>query len=291
MQKLNVSPVRPEDREEVLALCRNIWGGHDYIPYVFDEWVKEGGFYCGRLNGRIVALDKYTWQESGILWLEGFRVHPDMQGKGIGSVMSREFAKIVGALGCRVMRSMSAEVNEKSRHLAGKKGFYILAEYDNYSLWEEDLKETAGKIKPSGRVKRESDPKAATEFVLSSQDYRISKGLYIANWVAHDISEELIHREAEAGNCYSVRNGGKIEGLIFLYPYMPYGTLSVAFLSGSDDAVEELLAFAVKKAAAEGKIGIGLKTANPRHGEIAERVGIKKSEIGKAFVFEKKCGG
>ena len=88
MEKLVLSPVRQEDKEEVLALCENIWGGYDYIPYVFDEWVKEGGFYCGRLNGRIVALDKYTWQDNGILWLEGFRVHPDMQGKGIGSMMS-----------------------------------------------------------------------------------------------------------------------------------------------------------------------------------------------------------
>ncbi len=92
----------------------------------------------------------------------------------------------------------------------------------------------------------------------------------------------------EAGNCFSVRSGGEMEGVIFLYPYMPYGTLSVAFLSGTDEAVKELLAFAVKKAAEEYR-GLGMKSANARHGEVAERVGIKRSEIGKAFVFKKKC--
>jgi len=283
-----LSEVRPEDREEILELCRGIWDGHDYIPYVFDKWVEEGGFYCGRLNGRIVALDKYTWQENGILWLEGFRVHPDMQGQGIGSLMSREFERVLEGLDCRVMRSMTAEINEKSRHLAGKKGFYVLAEYDNYGLWEEELKAEAEKITLSGRVKKESSAEEAADFVLSSHDFELYMGLYIANWVAFDITRELIKKEVEAGNCFSVRNAGKIEGLIFLYPYMPYKTLSVAFLSGTDEAVKELLAFAVKKAA-EGYKGLGMKSANARHGELAEGVGIKKSEIGKAFVFERKC--
>jgi len=289
MEKLTLSPVQMEDKEEVLALCRDIWGGRDYIPYVFDEWVKEGGFYCGRMGGRIVALDKYTWQDNGILWLEGFRVHPDLQGKGIGSLMSREFEKILRGLDCRVMRSMSAEINEKSRHLAGKKGFYILAEYDNYGLWDEELKAVAESITPSGPGRKESDSEKAADFVLSSPDFELYKGLYIANWVAYDITPELLKKEVDAGNCFSVRKNGAIEGLVFLYPYMPYGTLSVAFLSGTDEAVEELLAFAVKKAAEEGKTGIGLKTANGRHGELAEKVGIKRSEIGKAFVFERKC--
>ncbi len=188
MVEFVLSQVREEDKKEVLALCRDIWGGRDYIPYVFEEWVKEGGFYCGRIDGKIVALDKYTWQNNGILWLEGFRVHPDFQGQGIGSMMSREFAKLLKGLDCRVMRSMSAEINEKSRHLAGKKGFYVLAEYDNYGLWEEVLKAVAEKISLTGRVKKESNAEAAADFVLSSHDYKLYMGLYIANWVAFDIT-------------------------------------------------------------------------------------------------------
>ena len=51
MEKLILLRVRPEDREEVLAPCRNIWGGLDYIPYVFDEFLR------GSANPKITPSD------------------------------------------------------------------------------------------------------------------------------------------------------------------------------------------------------------------------------------------
>ena len=81
-QEFTLEKVKPSDKEEVLNLTKNIWEGNDYIPELFDKWVNEEGFYCGKLDDKIISLDKYTWQYNDVIWLEGLRVHPDYRGKG-----------------------------------------------------------------------------------------------------------------------------------------------------------------------------------------------------------------
>ena len=34
-----IRPTLPSDTPDVLEFCKRIWDGHDYIPYVWDEWL------------------------------------------------------------------------------------------------------------------------------------------------------------------------------------------------------------------------------------------------------------
>ncbi len=165
--RLRLEKVKPADREQVEELCSRIWNGHDYIPQVFDEWVREGGFYCGKIGDRIVALDKYTWHKNGVLWLEGLRVHPDFQGMGIGREMVELMWDLISGLPYSSLRFMTSEANVESIHLAEKKGFRIMAEYHYLTLTEEELKEFEIKGDFTG-VREEKDPEKAFEPVRST---------------------------------------------------------------------------------------------------------------------------
>ncbi len=80
-------PALPGDRDDVLEFTKFIWGGHDYIQYVWDDWLADprGLLAVVEYGGHPVALGKATWLAGGQWWLEGLRVDPGFQGLKIGS--------------------------------------------------------------------------------------------------------------------------------------------------------------------------------------------------------------
>ena len=68
--------MRPTDRLRVVELTRDVWGGHDYVPRVFDDWVSEAGaaFQAIELEGVVVGVQRLRPYSSGLVWYEGLRV-------------------------------------------------------------------------------------------------------------------------------------------------------------------------------------------------------------------------
>lgn len=284
---LRVDKVRKEDRAQVEEIARNTWNGRDYLMYAFDEWVKEGGFYCLRdEEGKIIALDKYTWHENGIIWLEGYRVHPDYRGMGYGWKMAQEMSKIIGKLEYRALRFMTSEANEASIHIGKRLGFRAFAYY--YYLY----KEIEGGEEESGYgwndVGTERDVEGTIRFIKSLPEYRENKEQYLAMWTAYDMTDTLLKNEIKKGRYFSVRNGDKMEAVAFFYPYMPRNTMSIAFTGGSDTGIERLIRYGTALSRQKGMERLTLKTASERVKDIAIKAGIKEAEIGKAILWEKR---
>ncbi len=288
MPQLKIEKVKVSDRQEVTELSKLIWGGHDYIPELFDEWVKEGGFYCGRVDGRIVALDNYSWQKNGIIWLEGLRVHPDHRGHRFGRQMAEGLQKIIDTLDYRLLRFFTAEINIESIHMAEEKGFRVVADFI-YLLYPE------GKFPDTvdgdfSDITRESNLDEVKAFVTSSEEYRLGYGQYLASWVALDMDDELMQQEVEAGNCYAVRKEGKIQALAFFHGYLPYNALNFAFLAGEPKAAKRLMHYGLKICVENGYEWYTVNTPLPRLAKAAEEAGFVYSEIGHAFVYEARKG-
>ena len=55
---LQVGNVVREDKAEIFAISRKIWEGDDYVPLVFDDWVKEkkGEFTAVLNEGKIIGF-------------------------------------------------------------------------------------------------------------------------------------------------------------------------------------------------------------------------------------------
>ena len=269
--------VRPEDREQVLELSKGIWQGHDYLPEVFDDWVKERGFYCLRDDeGNIVALDKYTWHENGILWLEGYRVHPKHQGKGYGWKMARAMSSITGKLDWKAVRFMTAEANEVSIHIGRKMGFRPFAYYTY--LYADDLKE-----QDVSGIEAIDDPERAMDIVKATAEFGINREQYLAMWTAHDITESLIERETKAGHAFV-----KGRSIAFFYPYEPTKTMSMAFIGGKTEEMKDLIRYGMNLTLSKGYGRLTVKSASEDAIKAAKMAGMKESDIGMAMVWEKK---
>src|ERR1700694_3459680 len=82
---LLIRPVRSADRDRVVELTRDIWGGHDYIPRVFDDWLSEAGatFQAVELDGLVVGLQRLRPYASRLVWYEGLRVASTHRRQGL----------------------------------------------------------------------------------------------------------------------------------------------------------------------------------------------------------------
>ena len=275
--KLRVERVTEEDRAQVREISEKTWNGHDYLDKVFDEWVKEEGFYCLKdEKGTIIALDKYTWHENGILWLEGYRVHPHYQGKGYGWKMAKVMSGIIEKLDYKAVRFMTSEANEASIHIGRKMGFQPFAYYTY--LYTEELN-----APPHPDIKQIKDPEIAMRMVKASAEYGINRKQYLAMWTAYDITKSLIEREVKAGRCYAMG-----DSTAFFYPYGPRSTMSTAFIGGRKDEMRALIEHGTKLAKETGFSRLTMKSASENAIEAAKEAGMKEREIGMAIVWEKK---
>ncbi|MDG6220541.1 MAG: bifunctional GNAT family N-acetyltransferase/class I SAM-dependent methyltransferase [Candidatus Thermoplasmatota archaeon] len=283
MPPLTLELVKASDKEEIAELSRRIWEGDDYIPWVFDAWVSDGGFYCGKLDEKIVALGKYTRHPSGVLWLEGLRVHPDYQGKKLGREMNDLFLDMVEKIEHRVLRFMTAEVNKPSIHMAEEMGFKRTREY-RYFVADKDV--LASPPDMPSVLDVENNTEEVLDLVRSGP--YLNNDFYLRGWTAYPMSEGLLAEEVKAGNCYSVRGNDGLEAVAFFYHYPPYNSLHIAFFAG---AVEHYGLFLVKGmhlCREEKKEWYTIKTSSKEMAGAAISVGMKESHIGAVYIYERE---
>jgi len=281
-EELEIHELEKADKEEVVEMTSGIWDGRDYISDYFDRWVEDGGFICGMIDDEIVALAKHTWHSDDILWLEGLRVHPDHREEGYGRAMIEGQVNYINEhLDYRVARFLTSNDNTPVKKVVEDIGFELKQKYDYVRLDDEDLEEmeppSEGEI---GRVQVEKKANDVVDMVLSSNELKDNKGLYMEHWTAYPTDEDLIRDRVNDGYCYSVRDedSGEIDALMFMQVHDIYESLSVTFACGSQEGMRELFRYGLKHCLGEGYERLRLKSAADNVIEAAKEEGFSHSD-------------
>ncbi len=291
-EKFTIEKIDEDDKEEVLNLTEDIWEGHDYIPDLIDEWIEDGGFISGKVDGEMVALAKHTEQWEDVYWLEGLRVHPEHQGQGYGRDMIEAQIDLLEDKGYEALRFLTSQDKSPVKKVVSERGFEVKQAYHFLRLDEDGLE---GKEKNLEKYKdningivEEDSKEEVKDFVFSSEEFEEYKKEFLASWTCKRIDEDLLEREVEKGNCFSIRKDGKIDSLVFFYYYEPFESLSIPFISGSEEGVEQLIDYGLVRSIEENYARYSIKTASERIASIAEDRGIERSDHGKVVLFEKR---
>lgn len=120
-----IRPALPRDKADVFEFTKFIWDGHDYVGYVFPEWLADprGQLLVAEFGGRCVATGKVTLVAPGQWWLEGFRVDPKFQGLKIGSQLDEACNQWWDEHGDGALRLLTSSKRVQVHHLSEQRGF------------------------------------------------------------------------------------------------------------------------------------------------------------------------
>lgn len=127
-------PALPQDTHAILELTKRIWNGGDYIPLVWQDWLADehGWLAIAELGGHIVGMGKLTQLTQRDWWLEGLRVHPDFERRGIATHIQEYLLSIWQKIGNGAIRLATSSQRVAVHRLCQRSGFQKVAEISMY---------------------------------------------------------------------------------------------------------------------------------------------------------------
>lgn len=189
-------PALPSDRADVLEFTKLIWEGHDYIRFVWDDWLADprGLPAVAEYAGHAVALGKATHIAEHQWWLEGLRVDPKFQGRKISSHMFEYLDDWWQQHGVGECRLMTSSERVQVHHLCARLGWEKIGEVRAYKA--SPLATRAGE----GHRFRGVDSAEiadAVEFASINLDY--CAGLVDLGWQFAVPDQAILEEEREEG--------------------------------------------------------------------------------------------
>lgn len=190
-------PARPEDTWDVLELTKTIWEGHDYVPEVWDEWLAdtEGRLIVAEFEGRVLGTSKLSRLSQQDWWMQGLRVHPDFEGRGIGSQLTEATVQSWLEIGCGTVGLGTASFRLPVHQMCKRLGFQKINERAPFyapAIQEEDP------ITHFLPIEKKEIGEAA-EFTSRSPSLALAAGLADLGWHYAPPRLEFLAAAAERG--------------------------------------------------------------------------------------------
>jgi GNAT superfamily N-acetyltransferase len=206
LDDLNVVVCRPAlhmDKEDVMELCSHIWDGGDYIPKVWDDWMadQEGMLGVAEMGGRVAGVFKLTKFREQEWYLEGLRVHPDLQDRGNAAHIHDYVLETWRQMGSGIIRLTTGSYNVKVHRMCERTGFKRIAEFIPFRA----ACVTERTISFDSLIMDEAQH--AMEFVTSSPTHAFSGGLINLGWVYADLQLKHIQEAIGGGHAWWWKKG------------------------------------------------------------------------------------
>jgi ribosomal protein S18 acetylase RimI-like enzyme len=204
---------RPEDREPVLAFCKNTWSWGDYIEYQWDDWLHNpsGQLFVATLNGQSVGIVYIRMVTTQDAWLQGLRVDPLFRRQGLAEALNNAALLEAMQRGATYARLLIESDNTPSIRVAER---IFMRKVAGFSLL------TATSQLNSVRVSQEktqlatlSDLDEIIDYLNVSNIFPLSGGLYYTGWTAYPITAELLESKINAQQVYLLRRWNRLDGL------------------------------------------------------------------------------
>lgn len=250
---------RPKDKRAVREIVQTVWGGNDYLPAVFDDWVRDrrGGLFVAVVGGELVGVGKLTALSDEEGWLEGLRVAPRRRRQGIAELLVRYRMDRARALGLRVVRLATAEENVAVRRLAIRMGMRRAAVL---VAWRARASADAGEAAQRARARD------LLEVWRLFSGGPLRTGAHLAKvqgrWAWRELQRRELMREIAEGRCLVARLGQRVSAAAMVHPAGE--TLVVSDLVGSVSGRRQLLARLPSEAQTRGAATVQLLL--PRNG-------------------------
>lgn len=282
-------PARVEDTPAVLALSSLIWEGEDYIPYVWEEWLRDeqGLLLVAEHSGNLVGFGKLTRLSAEDWWMEGLRVHPQYERRGIATQLHEALLAHWEKVGSGAVRLATSSSRLAVHRLCQHSHMEKVGEFTAYSAPSESPSTSSAPKNPFQAL-TEGEAKAALAFLQQSTTLAFSHGLIDLFWRWAPPRLSYLRHMIEKGEAFWWREWRGL--LAFQVDRDDEGNLR-AYLKFAACALEELAAMLVAYCALSAQAGC-LKAGwmAPLHPDLhaqLSRAGFAREWDEAMYVFEK----
>jgi GNAT superfamily N-acetyltransferase len=173
--KINVRKARSSDRSAVFKFCEKTWSWGDYIPRVWDKWLREknGRVYVATIDGLPVGISHVRLDKPHEVWLDGARTDPNYRRMGVATAITRKCLEYAKKKGGKVARLATMSDNVAARAVVRELGFRPIAKF--VEMVTENVTREPGQ---HSKWAEENEMTTVWNYVRSSETYRKSAGLY-----------------------------------------------------------------------------------------------------------------
>jgi predicted PurR-regulated permease PerM/GNAT superfamily N-acetyltransferase len=279
---------RPEDRAAAERICAEIWGGEDYVPGVWDEWVSDpyGELTVVERKGQVVALGKLTRMADGEWWLEGLRVDPAFRFLGLARRLQAYQVGLAERIGQGALRLGTGSHNRAVLRNVSRGGFRRVAEYLFYGG---DVLPGPCALSPLTM----DDLGAVWGLVEGSPIYRAAGGLYEVHWRWMDLTRERLATHLAAGEVWGLHLDGRLAAVTVAPARPGANRLTLGYLDGEPEGLTALAVGARVLAGQQGHAdGVRVRPlAFPPLLEALEAAGVTRDWEHSLYIFERSLTG
>jgi GNAT superfamily N-acetyltransferase len=175
-----------------MGFIKDIWGGHDYVPEVWDDWLIDpsGEMFVVEADGVPVGMNHLRFLEDGSAWFEGVRVHPAYRGKGLASMLGDNSMKLAKQRGVRVFRLTSGSHNKAAHRQIARIKFDEIARFSAY----EPQRDAPLKPKNDASQASTNDFRRVLGLIQRTQEYQLGKGVFWHDWTATSMAPRVVRK-------------------------------------------------------------------------------------------------
>ena len=240
--------VAQSDKDRIMEISSKIWEGHDFIKYVFDQWVSdtEGEFTLGEKDGVIVGFAKYTRHSDNEAWLEGIRVDEKYANMGFGKAITQYYISRAKAEGIDIIR-LSIYIGSKesikiAEGLGFKKDGYFTTAY-------KELDKTGAKSSAAKNIINIMSTATAWDLITRGNSYYMSNGYVSYGWTFKKLTYELADMLVKKKCVYGVLREGKVSSVMILTENSHMdGGLNIGFIDGDMASMKDMVDFLIHHA-------------------------------------------
>jgi N-acetylglutamate synthase-like GNAT family acetyltransferase len=196
---VKIRKAKPSDKTPILEISKKIWGGHDYLPSVWDDWLrdKNARFIVATDNGRTVGCARGSLQTPYVAWLEGVRVHEQYRGLGIAGKLNHALVQWARRGGARVARLSTGSSNRASREHLSKIGFPVMGTFQR-------LETTKGlRVRPAGVTAPRRSAKRLWNWLKTRPNFAETHAMYSDGWTWYPLTLQTLRRLMRQGQVFT----------------------------------------------------------------------------------------
>lgn len=236
---------RGSDGEAVFRFCEKTWSWGDYVPKVWDKWLKErdGGVFVATINGVPVGISHLSLDKLGEVWLSAARTDPNYRRMGVATVITKKCLEYAKKEGAKVARLVTGSNNKTTQAVVEKLGFRQIAEF--VEMVTENVK---GERSEKSRFVKKDETEEIWNYLQNSKTYCSATGLYTVLFHWFSLDKNALKRFIEEQKAIVHENEkGELNGLTLIDDATARewheDTIQTCYIDGDNNAMLDMIRF------------------------------------------------